>query len=67
MKKLIDLRFVIGMFFAVVGCLLLIYHLAGSAKAAAAGSVNTWCGILFLVFGMGMIGLSYFQKLDEEG
>lgn len=66
MKKLLDLRFVIGAFFTVIGFLLVIYHFAGTTNTRSNTSVNIWCGILFLIFGIGMIILSYLQKLGEE-
>ena len=40
MKKLFDLRFVIGLFFTVVGALLLVYSLVGGGDAGVA--VNRW-------------------------
>jgi uncharacterized membrane protein len=66
MKKLLDLRFVIGMFFTIVGVLLVIYHFAGTVNTALNTSVNIWCGILFMLFGISMIILSYVQKLMDE-
>jgi hypothetical protein len=54
MNKLTDLRFVIGAFFAIVGVLLLIFGLVSTGHAA---SVNTWCGIVFILFGGVMLGL----------
>ena len=66
MKKLLDLRFVIGAFFAIVGCLLAIYHFTGAPPALMSKSVNIWCGTLFILFGAGMIALSYLQKLEDD-
>jgi uncharacterized membrane protein len=66
MKKLLDLRFVIGMFFTIVGLLLAIYHFTGTVNAALNTSVNIWCGLLFMLFGISMITLSYVQKLTDE-
>ena len=66
MKKLFDLRFVIGAFFAIVGSLLVIYHFVGASADKAATPVNIWCGILFILFGAGMIALSYLQKLEDD-
>jgi len=60
MKKLFDLRFVIGMFFAVVGLLLIAYALVtGEGK-----QINLICGIIFTVFGIVMVGIS--TKGKEE-
>ncbi len=58
MKKLFDLRFVIGLFFSVTGVLLSIYHLCSSET----NQINLWCGLIFLVFGISMIALSYTGK-----
>jgi uncharacterized membrane protein len=66
MKKLLDLRFVIGMFFTIVGLLLAIYHFTGTINTALNTSVNIWCGLLFMLFGISMITLSYVQKLTDE-
>ncbi|HQW13146.1 MAG TPA: hypothetical protein PLP06_13440 [Saprospiraceae bacterium] len=66
MRKLLDLRFVIGVFFALVGLLLFIYHFVGAAPVHLSQSVNLWCGILFILFGIGMIGLSYLKKVEGE-
>ncbi len=60
MNKLFDLRFVIGLFFAVIGILLLIYTvLAGEKKE----NINIVGGLLFTVFGLVMIFLS--NKKEE--
>jgi hypothetical protein len=66
MKKLLDLRFVIGAFFTVVGALLLIYYFMKASEVLPAAMVNAWCGIVFMLFGLGMITLSYVQKLGDE-
>ncbi|HSQ44929.1 MAG TPA: hypothetical protein VLM16_08025 [Ginsengibacter sp.] len=65
MKKLLDLRFVIGIFFAVVGTLLLIYDLTTAQNKSMDTSVNTWSAILFLAFGIVMIVLSYTNKIND--
>ena len=56
MKKLFDLRFVIGAFFCIIGILLLGYSFF-SAKDGV--QVNRVCGIIFIAFGVSMIWLSY--------
>ncbi|HEX5153025.1 MAG TPA: hypothetical protein VFW07_16360 [Parafilimonas sp.] len=55
MKKLLDLRFVIGLFFLVVGVLLVGYHFIFSN---ATETINVWCGILFIAFAVMMLTLS---------
>ena len=62
MKKLYDLRFVIGMFFLVIGVLLLGYALF--ASTASGVSINKWCGILFVLFGGSMVALSLKKPVE---
>ena len=62
MNKLLDLRFVIGLFFLITGLLLLIYYFL--TTNASHGNINALCGSIFIVFGLGMILLSY--KNDKE-
>lgn len=64
MEKLFDLRFVIGLFFTVVGLLLLGYHFLDSM--ATEEMVNLWTGGIFLLFGVFMVVLSYKQAPPEE-
>lgn len=66
MKKLFDLRLVIGLFFAVVGALLAVYYFTAPVAAGFSASVNIWCGTLFLLFGVGMILLSRGKGGGEE-
>jgi len=66
MDKLFDLRFVIGLFFFVIGALLTAYYFIFSVTTEA---VNLWCGVLFIVFGVIMILLSRkgaAKKLEES-
>ena len=48
------LRFVIGIFFLTAGVLSLGYAFLNSAGA----TINTWCGILYVVFGGGCLGVT---------
>lgn len=65
MQKLLDLRLLIGVFFAIIGSLLLgyayIYH-EGSARV-----INVWCGGLFLLFGTIMILLAIREARSRAG
>jgi uncharacterized membrane protein len=56
MKRLFDLRFVIGIFFLVIGLLLLLYGLFASATEGQ--SLNKWCGGIFMLFALIMLALS---------
>ena len=60
MKKLFDLRFVIGAFFSIIGLLLIVY----SFIEEAGKNLNLICGIIFSVFGIVMIILSSRVKED---
>ena len=64
MNKLFDLRFVIGSFFSIVGILLSIYGFF--IETENSGSVNKWCGIFFLLFGIVMIILSLRKDAQDE-
>ena len=62
MKKLYDLRFVIGIFFLVIGILLLGYTLLASSSDTM--SINKWCSILFILFGGSMLTLSLKKPVE---
>jgi hypothetical protein len=51
-KKLNDLRFIIGLFFAVVSLILLISALINDSMASR---LNIYTGVIFLVFGLCMM------------
>lgn len=59
MNRFLDLRFVIGLFFFLTGCLLLAYQFFHGE-----GSLNLWCGALFALFGLMMM---LFSKKEREG
>jgi hypothetical protein len=60
MHKLFDLGFIIGLFFAVIGGLLLGYSFL--AHEIQPGNINRWCGIAFIVFAIVMLLLSRNNK-----
>ncbi len=66
MNKLFDLRFVIGLFFLVVGLLLLLYSFVSADVVLNMQAVNRWCGIIFVIFGAVMIALSLRKDADDE-
>lgn len=66
MNKLFDLRFVIGSFFLVVGILLLAYSFFAVTSADYSQTVNRWCGVVFIVFGIVMIVLSFQKEANDE-
>jgi hypothetical protein len=63
LNKLLDLRFVIGVFFTLIGLLLLVH---GFASAEGGEAVNRLAGIVFLVFGVLMILLSFGKEAHDE-
>lgn len=66
MKKLLDLRFVIGLFFLLIGSLLLIFQfLVNKGDDQGTASPNFWSGISFVLFGTTMIGISYTGKIGD--
>jgi len=64
MDKLLDLRFVIGAFFTIVGILLLGYSFTNENFNVQ--ETNRWCGIIFLAFGVIMIILSLRKNAHDE-
>jgi putative Mn2+ efflux pump MntP len=63
-NKILDLRFVIGVFFTIVGLLLLGYSFISDKESIQ--SVNSWCGVIFSIFGVSMIILSFVKDADDE-
>ncbi len=49
-KDILDLRFVIGAFFGIVGILLIFTDLTAGADAKATEFVNLWAGIGYMAF-----------------
>jgi hypothetical protein len=64
MNRLIDLRFVIGLFFLIIGMILLGYSFITSVADAV--SINRWCGIVFILFGVFMLFLSYRKDESDD-
>lgn len=63
MNKILDLRFVIGVFFTLIGLLLVGYSFSSAINSS---DVNRWCGIIFAIFGIIMILLSFVKDADDE-
>ena len=63
LSKLLDLRFVIGVFFTLIGLLLLVHSFVVAAEGE---SVNRWAGLVFLAFGILMIVLSFGKEAHDE-
>ncbi len=65
MNKLLDLRFVIGLFFLATGALLTGYYFFSGKSSSEYPSVNLWSGIGFLCFGAFMVLLSGTNKIED--
>jgi uncharacterized membrane protein HdeD (DUF308 family) len=57
MKNILDLRFVIGLFFLLVGIFLLITSFVVHPSGGKTEVVNLWSGIVYIVFGIVMLVL----------
>ena len=66
MNKLLDLRFVIGIFFVALALLLLGYRFLADGMSDDAKAVNQWCGLAFGLFGIVMVVLSFGKDADDE-
>lgn len=64
MKRFFDLRFVIGLFFLIMGIMMLGHALLGNTESEHNPEVNLWSSIMFLVFALFMLFLS--RKQIEE-
>jgi hypothetical protein len=51
MNKLFDLKFVIGIFFLVLGLLLILYALFTAGPVADGKKINLFCGLIMSGFG----------------
>ncbi len=60
---MIDIRYPIGLFFSIIGCLLFAYgistmHNPGLYEKSLGVDVNIWAGLLIFLFGLVMLALS---------
>ncbi len=58
MNQLLDMRFVIGLFFFIVGALLIIYGIGFVTSDEYKRNVNLYIGLFFVLFGSFMIFIS---------
>jgi hypothetical protein len=63
MNRLFDLKYVIGIFFLIVGLLLLAYALVGTGHSPDGQRVNLYCGLIMAGFG-GVMMLLPAQKRE---
>lgn len=72
MKNILDLRFVIGLFFLLLGIFLFVTSFVSHTTTGKTETVNFWCGIVYVVFGVFMLilwksgGREDIKELDEE-
>lgn len=64
MKRFFDLRFVIGLFFLIMGIMMLGHSLLANTEGEHNPEINLYSSILFLVFALLMLYLST-KKLEE--
>ncbi len=64
MSKLFDLRFLIGLFFLIIGILVVLSSF-GTTTVANGNSINLYSGLIFLVFAGGML-LNYRADKGEK-
>ena len=55
MKNILDLRFIIGLFFALTGLCLFIGSFLLNPAAGKTETTNFWCGIGYIIFGILMM------------
>jgi hypothetical protein len=65
-NKLLDLRFVIGAFFTIVGIMLVAFGFMSTSVAEDMQSINRWAGSVFALFGVVMIVLSLVKNAADE-
>lgn len=63
-KNILDLRFVIGLFFLLVGVFLFIGSFVMQAGPDKTEVVNRWCGVVYIIFGIVMLALWKFGKAE---
>jgi cytochrome c biogenesis protein CcdA len=65
MNKLFDLRFVIGLFFTIIGIVILIYSFITTTDTDRQ-NINQWGSVAFVIFGICMILLSLRKDAHDE-
>lgn len=64
-KDILDLRFIIGMFFTIIGLLLFISSLTMNTTFGKSESTNFWSGATYIAFGILMIFLWNFGHPEK--
>ena len=63
-RDILDLRFIIGLFFALVGIALVLASFLMETTGDKSEITNRWSGILYIGFGLLMMLLWFFSKTD---
>ncbi|GAA4317110.1 hypothetical protein [Compostibacter hankyongensis] len=66
MKNMIDLRFVVGFFFLLVGIMLLIVSFTGQTGLPVGETINRDCGIVFVVFSLVMLAMWKWGGMEKN-
>ena len=66
LNKLLDLRFVIGLFFTLTGIVLLVFGLTTDHLTPVQKDINKWGGGVFTAFGILMILISFGKDAHDE-
>ncbi len=66
MNKILDLRFVIGLFFVIVALLLVGHSFFSAETTEDAKTINRWAGLAFGIFGILMVVLSFRKDAHDE-
>ncbi len=64
MEKITDLRFIIGMFFSLVGAMLVLLAFTSSSGKEFGTTLNQWAGLAMLIFGLAMLWLNHRAKRE---
>jgi len=67
----IDIKFPIGLMFAILGTVLTVYGFITKSdpevyQKSLDININLWTGIIMLIFGLMMLLLSLFQRKEED-
>lgn len=65
-KDILDLRFIIGLFFSLLGIALVLASLMMETTAGKSEITNRWSGLFYICFGVFMIILWYYGKNENE-
>jgi len=64
MNKFFNLRFIIGLFFLLIGVVLVVYSFSSSPANTYSHTINLYCGLLLA--GFGMIMLASFIRFSKD-